>query len=314
MSRENRNLIILAVSAVVLGLLFIVGLSTYNKEVAKQKTLKYYQSYISETKTYKSEKLDSGILQEKITLLDGDTEVGYVYVASDTATGIPLTQGESVLRLHVFVSKDSKIKGVVVDYSEHTPEYVEKLTPYFNNLKDADLIDYKKVDTVAGASAFTEPIVIKALDQVTKLVTGRDPNPAVEIDPYEEVFGEYESKEEDSAFTTTETLTKKEIIKDTEGNVIGFAYTATGTREGIPYHDGPARVTLLVGVKEDGTVLGVYKLKVEHTASYFSYHDPFFENLKGKNISEYETVDTVAGATVSWGLIKELLDAVKGVS
>ena len=276
---------------------------------AQARAMKAYKSFFD---LDNMEEVDlEGTVYQQVKISKDSNLIGYVYKAKGT-------NQRGLIDLAVGVKLDGTITGIKILESENTAgfydQYIDSANNTLKGLKGGEsALTLAGIDNITGVTQSGE-LIDRLLKAVTEEAKKHIEEPVNPVDPYEEVFGEYESKEEDSAFTTTETLTKKEIIKDTEGNVIGFAYTATGTREGIPYHDGPARVTLLVGVKEDGTVLGVYKLKVEHTASYFSYHDPFFENLKGKNISEYETVDTVAGATVSWGLIKELLDAVKAVS
>ena len=102
-----------------------------------------------------------------------------------------------------------------------------KHLPYFTNLKGKDLANYEDVDTIAGAT-ISLGLIQDLLDAVK----------AVE-NPYVKVFGDFISKETDSAFTVTETVTAKEIIKGEGDVVIGYAYTATGTATGIPGHDNP---------------------------------------------------------------------------
>ncbi|MDD2574936.1 MAG: FMN-binding protein [Acholeplasmataceae bacterium] len=231
-----------------------------------------------------------------------DVVQGFAYTVTGTVEGIPYHDGPARVTLLVGVDLSGKILGVETLVSEHTESYYEIHLPYFTNLKGADLEDYKSVDTIAGAT-LSLGLIQDLLDAVK----------AVE-NPYVKVFGDFTSKEIDSAFTVTETITAKEIIKDEGDVVIGYAYTATGTATGIPGHDNPERVTLLVGVDTEGVVLGVYTLESNHTPGFYWKHYPYFESLVGVNISTFDSVDTIAGATISLGLIQELLNAVKAVA
>ncbi|MDD4203600.1 MAG: FMN-binding protein [Acholeplasmataceae bacterium] len=68
-----------------------------------------------------------------------------------------------------------------------------------------------------------------------------------------------------------------------------------------------------VGVDAEGVILGVYTLESNHTPGFYWRLYPYFESLVGVNISTFDSVDTIAGATISLGLIQELLNAVKAV-
>lgn len=231
-----------------------------------------------------------------------DVVQGFAYTATGTVEGIPYHDGPARVTLLVGVDLSGKILGVETLVSEHTESFYEKHLPYFTNLKGANIENYESVDTIAGAT-ISLGLIQDLLDAVK----------AVE-NPYVKVFGDFTSKETDSAFTVTETITAKEIIKGEGDVVIGYAYTATGTATGIPGHDNPERVTLLVGVDADGVILGVYTLESNHTPGFYWKHYPYFESLAGVNISTFDSVDTIAGATISLGLIQELLNAVKAVA
>ena len=241
------------------------------------------------------------LLKREIIKNSRDVIQGFAYTATGTVEGIPYHDGPARVTLLVGVDPAGKILGVETFVNEHTESYYNKHLPYFTNLKGKDLANYEDVDTIAGAT-ISLGLIQDLLDAVK----------AVE-NPYVKVFGDFTSKETDSAFTVTETVTAKEIIKGEGGVVLGYAYTATGTATGIPGHDNPERVTLLVGVDKDGVILGVYTLESNHTPGFYWRHYPYFESLVGVNISTFDSVDTIAGATISLGLIQELLNAVKAV-
>lgn len=311
MTRENKWLIINAFIFVLVGVLFLFGYNMYKEQLV----VNQYKEYIPTVTSLKEEKVEDSIIQKKITLKNGSEVVGYAYVGSDFAEGIPATDGgPKELRIQVVTDNSGVIKKVFVEYSEHTPDYVKYVEQYFEALSGTAIIDYKKVDEVAGASAKSMPIVREILTEATKLITGKEPNPKELPDPYKDIFENYESYEVDSTFTATDKVTKKEIVKDASDVILGYAFTVTGTVDDIPYHDGPARITLLVGIDTSGKIVGLQTLLSEHTSSYYDMHTPYFDNLSGVAIDSYETVDTISGATLSLNLIKQLLDAVKAVA
>ncbi len=317
MSRENRNLIINALVFLVIGVVFLVGMTQYGKV----KELKNYQQYFSEATSFKKETLSASPLTEKITLYKGKEVVGSIYIGQDSAENIPTHPQWSLLKLQVNVDKNDKIMEVIVLENEHTPSFFASVEQYLPQLKGVSLIDYKDVDEVAGASEYSMPIVTAILNKVTLIQTGKEPNPAKPKDPYIIIFGDYKTKEEDASFTPTALVLSKEIVKDDNDNVLGYAYTLENVANNIPYH-ATAKLTLIVGLDSENKVIGVHTKFSEHTAGFYKLHEDRYDDLKDRLLadinyaSEYaDEVDGVAGSTASvsslW--IDELIEALKGV-
>lgn len=323
MRKENKLLTIFAVTFTLIGIIFLTIFSGYTKYRKEQKEaeaqaraqaeeLQLYKDYIKSATSVKHESLENGLLTRKTTIYKGNEVVGYAYLGGDKVEGIPLTTGAKELRIEVIINTRNEIVGARIDYSEHTPDYMKYINQYFDKLPNTKLVDYKLVDEVAGASAKSMPIVREVLDQVTKLATGQEPNPK---DPYKDIFADKETAEEDASFTATEKVTKKEIIKDVNGNVLGYVYTLHGTST-TPLHDydesGSNYITLLVGVDSDNKIVKVVVLETDHTSSFLDKHNTYFDSLEGVLVSE-TPVDDVAGATVSRTIIRDLIDALKAV-
>ncbi|MGI6360632.1 MAG: FMN-binding protein [Acholeplasmatales bacterium] len=311
MRKENKLLTIFAVTFTLIGVLFLIFFNGYEKK----KEVKVYKEYIESATSIKHESLENGLLSRKTTIYKGKEIVGYAYLGSDKVEGIPLTTGPKELRIEVVINTNKEIVGVRIDYSEHTADYMKYINQYFDKLPNTKLVDYKLVDEVAGASAKSMPIVRAILDQVTILVTGQEPNPKELPDPYKDIFEAKETVEVDSTFTATEKVTKKEIIKDVNGNLLGYVYTLHGTST-TPLHDydeGSSNfIKLLVGVTADKKIVKVVVLETNHTTDYLNKHNVYFDSLKGVSVSD-APVDNVSGATVSRGIIRELIDALKAV-
>lgn len=319
MTRENRLLIINALSALLLGVVFLFAYSTLISNQANQQALSYYQEVFPTANKFESVTINQPSITEKIKLMKDNTVLGYLYVGSGITTQIPGHGGsEDELRLHVFVKANREIAKIIVDYSEHTASFVDgSLKPDLVRLQGAIIENYLSVDLVGGASAYSMPIVHNILSAISRDLTGANPVEPNPVDPYAEIFGAYASKMEDGTFVPTDKVTKKEIIKDASDNIIGYAYTLSSVRNtgsNVDHHeDENWALTLLVGVDTTNNIEGIYTLASDHTNSFYGLHSTYFTALEGVAVSNYESVDTVSGASFSRGHILELLEALQGV-
>jgi len=315
MSKENRSLIINLGVFLLIGIIFLISISQYNK--AKQ--LKAYKEYFSEATNLKKKSLDEKPLTEEITIYKGKNVIGYVYVGLDYAEDIPGHEHLSLLKLEVVVDNNKKIIEVVVLEHEHTPSYFTKVEEYLPTLKGVILSDYRDVDEVAGASEFSMPIVRDILNKVTVLQTGKEPNPPTEKDPdvlYKEIYDGFDSREEDETFEATDLVIKKEVIKDEDEEVIGYAYTLQGTTKEFldkDYKKEYGELTLLVGLDLDNKVVGIRTVETTHTGTYYDKYQEEYGELVGVELVDDANVDLVGGSTVSGNSIQELIDALKEV-
>ncbi|HHT39618.1 MAG TPA: hypothetical protein GX001_04015 [Acholeplasmataceae bacterium] len=315
MSKENRSLIINLGVFLLIGIIFLISISQYNK--AKQ--LKAYKEYFSEATNLKKKSLDEKPLTEEITIYKGKNVIGYVYVGLDYAEDIPGHEHLSLLKLEVVVDNNKKIIEVVVLEHEHTPSCFTKVEEYLPTLKGVILSDYRDVDEVAGASEFSMPIVRDILNKVTVLQTGKEPNPPTEKDPdvlYKEIYDGFDSREEDETFEATDLVIKKEVIKDEDEEVIGYAYTLQGTTKEFldkDYKKEYGELTLLVGLDLDNKVVGIRTVETTHTGVYYNKYQEEYDELVGVELVGDVNVDLVAGSTVSGNSIQELIDALKEV-
>lgn len=308
MSRENRGLLINFGILLIVSLGFLLGYNMFYKAQDQKK----YQTYFAESTGYKEASIDSSILSEKYEILNGKTIIGYHYIGGDYATGIPGTEGKKEFRLSVIVDSVGKVINVEVDYSEHTESFVEKVLPFLSSLNNTNIVNFLNVDDIGGASAYTMPVVHKVLTAVTKDVLNKEPNEMIPNDPYILVFGEYGSKVADPSFVASEVVISKEIIYSKDNQPIGVAYVGTGVEANIPYHDGPAKIDLLVGFDLSGNVIGTHMLTIEHTPSYAKKMDAQIAALVGTNLADLG-FDIVAGATLSSTVVQTIINGIKSV-
>ena len=312
MSRENKSLIINAGIFVLIAVLFLVGMSRY--DFAKE--LSSYRNYFPQATNFKIKKLKEEPLTEVITIYKGKNEIGYLYTGHDSAEDIPGHDQWSLLKLQVVVDEDKKIVEVIVLENEHTPDYFKNVEDYLPTLKGTLLANYKEVDEIGGASEFSMPIVKAILDKITKLQTGSDPLPAPEKDPYLSLFEDYDKIVLDESFTATESVIKKEEVKDEAGVTLGFVYTLNGVTDEYlhdQYKQEYGELTLLVALDESNKVIGIKTLESTHTGNYYDKYEAEYEKLVGKVLEGTINVDVVGGSTVSGNLITKLIDDLKGV-
>lgn len=320
MTRENRNLLINSLVALLFGVVFLFGYNAIIDAQAKNEQLNLYKTYFPTADSFESVTVNQTGLVEKVVIKKGNSIVGYFYVGSGVSTSIPGHGGSSdELRLHVFVKANREIEAIKVDYYEHTSNFVENfLKPDLLLLEGVAVENYLTVDLVGGASAYSMPIVHQILTSISRDLTGNDPIDP--IDPYFELFGEYETVTEDTAFTPTAKVLKREIVKNASDVVLGYAYTVssvrnTGTGSHLSeYIQGQDwELTLLIGVNTDLEFVEFFTVNSDHTGSYYGTHEAYYESLEGVLVDSYDTIDTIAGATASRDHILELLEALKGV-
>ena len=133
---------------------------------------------------------------------------------------------------------------------------------------------------------------------------------------YKEVFDGFDSREEDETFEATDLVIKKEIIKDEDEEVIGYAYTLQGTTKEFldkDYKKEYGELTLLVGLDLDNKVVGIRTVETTHTGTYYDKYQEEYDELVGVELVDDANVDLVGGSTVSGNSIQELIDALKEV-
>jgi Na+-translocating ferredoxin:NAD+ oxidoreductase RnfG subunit len=278
-----KTALVLTLIGIVCGV--AIGFTNYITEPiiernAQARAREAYIGFFSDLTAIETEKVEGNTyVYEQVKIIKEDVLIGYVFKAKGT-------NPRGLIDLAVAVSLTGEVKGVKILESENTVGFWDQ---YNNPLseKTGTLAELSGVDVIAGVTQSGD--LINTLIGAAKAFGIEIIGGEVVVDPYENIFG---------ANMTA---------------VVDESFTATGTAIDIPGHDNPERVTLLVGVDKDGVILGVYTLESNHTPGFYWRHYPYFESLVGVNISTFDSVDTIAGATISLGLIQELLNAVKAV-
>ncbi len=312
MSRENRGLLINFGILLVVSISFILGYGILYKNLDKKDALKEYQVYFSEATDFTEVSVDSTIISKKVEIKKGSDVIGYYFVGSEYAEGIPGHDGKDELRISVVVDKSGKFINIQTEYSEHTESFVSKLNTFYSNAKNQNIADFKNIDGEAGASAYSMPVVEKVLTEIAKNLS-ITVKPMVPKDPYILVFGNYERKELDTEFVADDVLLSRELIYNDLNQVIGIAYVGTGKAVLHDYDETLKTFNLIVGLDIEGNFVGFAPYEHEHTTSYVDRLNPYFDRLLDVNVDAYEGVDVVVSPTAArtMSVVQSILAKVK---
>lgn len=323
MNKENRWLLIFAGIFLVVGIAASLLIGVYMDDRRDEKLLRDYEDLFPTAEKVEVKKLKGKILTDSYKFIDSRAQnLGTVYVGGGTATGIyyyALGNNEDFDKnekynflMEVIVNPKDEIDNVRVKESEHTPDFVEIVENYFANLKGEKLEKYKFVDEIAGASDFTMPIVRDVLTAVVKAHLDKEPlpKPEISLEPHEEIFGVDTIYEEVEDFIGTEEVTNKGLVKDELGNTLGYAYTGTVITD--IERVGEKKLSLLVGIDNEGKIAGFAVILNEHTAGYYERFKEDLSTLIGSNPEDLN-VDNIADSTGTATGINDILNAVKAV-
>lgn len=321
MTKENKGLSIFAGIFLVIGLISSILITRYSTNVTKQKLVNEYREmfYTVERVEFKKTK-DKNIKEIHELYNEKDFLLGTIYVGSGHAVGLEyyaLGNNEAFdknqkyeFEFEVLIRPNDRIRNMKVTYSEHTPEYVEKVEEYFENLLGELLVEYKLVDEVVGASDFTMPIVHDVLTSVVKVHL--DTKPVTPPEAHELLFGEGTIAVDVEDFTGNDIVTSKQTIKDEEGNVLGYVYIAEATAKIGFYGDKDNLLKLMFAVDNDGKIVGFEVLETEHTPGFYDRYDEQLEALINKDVSDLQ-IDGIANVTGTFNVYKKIFNALKEV-
>lgn len=318
MIRENRNLLINAAIALLLGLAFMLTFQAVyptSKFPAYEKLFKNASSI--ESVSFVKKELVYDVLEVK----KGSDVLGYIYKGK----GQNAHSGEEgYVDIQIGINKAGVITGVEFLELTQTDFKVEDIKTNANYYKDKNISELDLVilankgaasyDVVADASLGSS-IIRGVIREAIIFFTGEDP---VEVDPILEVFPTYATAVNDDTFVVTDKVVQKQIIKSEADATIGHLYKVTAVKNTgtkVDYHENEDwTLTFLVGLDLDGKIVKIFTLESDDTAGFYKKHNAYLESLIGKDMLSYDDVDnTVTGATFSRGRILELLDALKGV-
>ena len=319
-----KTALVLTLIGVACGIL--IGLShqitdpIIQENLRKQELKAFSSLYPGLDEAKKVENLSGGSIIEVSGIYRDGALVGYVY------KGFHNNAYSSSVKALVGINVDGTIAGVellalVQTTAAHTNVVTENAKVYKGkNVSEIDLVALLVLqnasniyDTTTGASYGSQSMRTILRDAI---VLFNENSPAVVSTPYNKIFGPDVTNTEDTTFTATAIVIKKEIIKNASDVIIGYAYTLSSTKNtgtAVEYHeDENWKLTLLVGIDTENKIVGIETIEKGHTTEYYNYHLAYFTSLEDLDSKTFP-VDTVTGASFSRTHINELLDALKGV-
>ena len=131
-----------------------------------------------------------------------------------------------------------------------------------------------------------------------------------ELKDYEQLFPKVASVVEVEDFDKNDVVIKKEEVLDKKKDLLGYAYTATITVENTIPNTTTAELKLLVGIDKNNKVTGIITLLREHTPGFYDKYEEKYLNINGISVDKLN-IDTIAGSTISAGIINDILTEVK---
>ncbi len=322
MNKENKLLLIFAGVFLVIGLVGSLLISSYSNDRIREKVVTEYQELIPAAHKVEIKKHKNEYVKTSYKFFNEQgTDLGIVYIGEGVAVGIDyyaLGENEAfdknqkyLFKFEVYVRTNNRISAVRVVESEHTPDFVEYVTQYFDKLVGQSLIDYKLVDEVAGASRFTMPIVREVLYNVTKIHLDEEPTERPDLEPHEVLFGEGSTLEDVDGFVGNEKVIGKKEIKDAEGVLLGYGYVGKSHSEKAEA-PGSAPVTIMIAVDDSGKIIGILTVDSKHTPGFYNNYASLFDDFINTDVSDL-ALDEIVGSTISGEVLNDIIDAVKEV-
>ncbi len=291
----------------------LIGLTNYITEPIirkneEKKALAAYQGFFDLDKIEETA-VEAEYVYLYVKILNNSETVGHVFKAKGK-------NERGLVDIMLALDAEGSIKGGRILNTENTPGFYDLYEDKNGNLKG---IQGETISNLAGIDEDASATQThRMLDALLKDIKNVAPNyiQAEEVSVYEVMFGAHESVTEDNEFVATELVIKKEIIKDEDGNILGYAYTATGLSDEVlhgQYHDEFESITLLVGIDTDGKVKGVITLESNHTPGFYGKYGEKLQALSGVDKDDLN-VDLDTDASISGRLINRLLNAVKEVA
>lgn len=252
-----------------------------------------------------------------------DEKLGYVYRVRSQYNYFS-KQDIGVMELLIGIKLDNTVFVQIEDlkqtsiYSFGIQAYVKEFfqgfkTNQFGSIPTRNLNAYYDLEAGGTASDSTNKVRELVKLAIDFYLAG---NQIVETDPLIAIYGEGYTLEIDTAFTPSDKVIEKNIVKDADQNIIGSYYHLRGS--GVYYDTNEGTINVYVALDNDGDILGIFIPKDEygHTKSD-SFHGKsvaIANSLIGSKITDFVAdYDLQTGATNSTTLFQQLIEALGGV-
>lgn len=239
---------------------------------------KFYDSVIEDANFLTK----NNILKREIVRDQKDEQIGYIYTVEadiDDENKISFLIGFDMQGLVVGVKE-------LGNYNSYNPYEAQ-----IKQLKNINIFDLK-LDLIDGESSFFNAIQ-QCFDAIIK----------AEDDHYIHIFSDYAYVIEDKLFRPVKYINKKEIIRNRNLNVLGYAYTVIGEIEDLGV------ISYLIGLDNNNNIKNVIEIENTFPSSYYTYDDQLknFYNIDIEDLTLTKNLNYLD----TYELIQSLFDAVK---
>ncbi|MFA5560153.1 MAG: hypothetical protein WC964_00090 [Acholeplasmataceae bacterium] len=313
MTRENRWLIINAAIILIVGALAVLAYHFLINIPSKPQNQLFGVKVTLTNKVELNAEPSSGeyaLLIARYDAMDGNRKIGDVFYAKGTnGYTYEVDDDFGVIELYIGIDTDGKVSVQVLN-ARQTRDRVPAIYDFVKlRLQDVGIENIEAISTAGGnglvAGATHSRTLVKTL--VTLAVNEYK---GVEPDPYEDWFGEGYQLEE-KVDLTGEYLQSKQVVKNSNGDIIGSIYVVEG--KSVYHSSSEGTIRMHVGLDDDGKVIGYHFEVYEHTNGFrpdvIAYLNAEVLNTNINDFEEDEGIST--GATNSSRLVIRMLTELK---
>src|SRR5690554_2721885 len=312
MSRENRNLILNAILAVLISINIVLSYDAIANRKPEINTDALSELFGEDVTLADEETLTNDHVKLRKNVLNASDEVvGAIYTLE---TGdVDYSVGTGNAEIIVNINKDKQLLAYEFGTYEHTEGFKANVEKMLNSMIDNNTkIDSIDTSLAEGTgSTFSAEAVLETLIKLNDFIDGKVVEP--EVNKYDEIFG-VTTKLGTITNINIENLISEQPILNESDEVLGTSYILD-TGVVVYFGSSEGNVKFEVIVDQDETILGYEFIDYTHT-----------ENLKGDVetllnglISESKTLDSLelaekdtTGVTNSYNAIIEILIKLKG--
>ena len=274
---------------------------TYN--LVKSEMFSNYSGLQSEV----AAKPSNNLLAKKVIARNGSgKQVGYVYEATysyDNPYG-----GTDKYTAVIGITNDNKLAGIKVTNVKHSSwdeassivtEYVNE--KYYSGMTKDQVASIDLTGGATGSAGFIQKMVLAAIGDASNNPVANEDKDAAAI---KSVYSNYDVAKSEKTQGTVEGVQMVITVKDSNENVLGYAYKVAGAHE-------YGSVTLMVLIDTNGKLASVKIMKNGQTAGTGSLIKNLIDNsyTSGLVVEGIDGIHAASGATMGSDLVKGLVKA-----
>lgn len=312
MSRENRNLILNAILALLLSITMVLGYDAFANRKPEINTDALSELFGEDVTLADEETLTNDHVKLRKNVLNASDEVvGAIYTLE---TGdVDYSVGTGNAEIIVTINKDKQLLAYEFGTYEHTEGFKANVETMLNSMIDNNTkIDSIDTSLAEGTgSTFSAEAVLETLIKLNDFIDGKVVEP--EVNKYDELFG-VTTKLGTITNINIENLISEQPILNESDEVLGTSYILD-TGVVVYFGSSEGNVKFEVIVDQNETLLGYEFVEYTHTEGFKGNVEEMLDSIisDAKTLTDIDlTLAEGTGSTNSSKAIIEILIKLKG--